>query len=47
MSNVAMANSWKFVVLSFTVSVLIGVFFGAYPASRATALTLMQALRYQ
>ena len=35
------------VVLSFGICVLIGIFFGAYRASRAAALTPMEALRYE
>jgi putative ABC transport system permease protein len=35
------------VVLSLGVSVLIGIFFGAWPATRAAALTPIVALRYE
>jgi putative ABC transport system permease protein len=35
------------VVLAFTVSFVIGVFFGFYPARRASLLDPIDALRYE
>jgi len=39
--------SWGSVVLAFTVSLCIGVFFGAYPANRAARMRPIDALRYE
>jgi putative ABC transport system permease protein len=39
--------SWPSVVLAFGVSVAIGLFFGAFPASRAAGLRPIDALRYE
>ena len=39
--------SWSSVALAFTVSLCIGLFFGAYPANRAARMRPIDALRYE
>jgi putative ABC transport system permease protein len=46
-SNITPQVQWSSVVLSFGVSVLIGVVFGLYPAWRASRLQPVEALRYE
>jgi putative ABC transport system permease protein len=45
--NVQTVISWTSVAVAFVVSVGIGLFFGLYPAQRASRLSPKQALRYE
>jgi putative ABC transport system permease protein len=46
-SNVQTSISWSSVALAFGVSAIVGVFFGLYPAHRASRLRPIDALRYE
>ena len=39
--------TWKSIILSFGISVAIGLFFGIYPANQASKLSPVEALRYE
>jgi putative ABC transport system permease protein len=45
--NVQTVISWTPIVAAFAVSAIIGIFFGLYPAQRASRLNPIQALRYE
>jgi putative ABC transport system permease protein len=46
-NNVQTVVSWSSVGVAFAVSCAIGIFFGLYPANRASQLNPIQALRYE
>lgn len=45
--NIPMVLSWESVLGSFAVSFAIGVFFGYYPANKASKMEVIDALRYE
>jgi putative ABC transport system permease protein len=44
--SVTIGISWSAVVLAFSISAFTGVFFGFYPALKASRLDPIEALRY-
>lgn len=45
--NVSVKFSPTFILIAFSFSLIVGVFFGLYPASRASSLNPVEALRYE
>ncbi|MED0675469.1 ABC transporter permease [Aneurinibacillus thermoaerophilus] len=46
-ANIPLLISWETVLLAFSVSSSIGIFFGLYPANKAAKLNPIEALRYE